>query len=108
VESGLFFTVQGIVLARSRQLTNEEMLEKLRAVLIKHGRISGILIDEAENLPSSAAFRHRFGSLVSAYRLIGYNPGIDYGFIEINRRLRLQHPELVASTVDALKALGAN
>ena len=51
------------------------MLENLRAVLSKHGRISGILIDEAEGLPSSTAFSHRFGTLVNAYRLIGYDPG---------------------------------
>ena len=68
------------------------MLEKLRGVLNKHGRICGILIDEAEDLPSSTAFSHRFGSLVSAYRLIGYDPGIDYSFIEINRRLRKRAP----------------
>ncbi len=57
------------------------MLEKLRGVLNKHGRICGILIDEADDIPSSTAFRSRFGSLVSAYRLIGYDPGIDYGFV---------------------------
>ena len=77
------------------------------ACLSKHGRICGMLIDEAEGLPSSAAFSHRFGSLVSAYRLIGYDPGIDYSFIEINRRLRKQHPEIVASVIQQIEALGA-
>jgi hypothetical protein len=63
-------------------------------VLSQHGRISGILIDETEDLPSSAAFSHRFGSLISAYQLIGYDPGIDYSFIEINRKLRKRAPEI--------------
>ena len=76
------------------------MLEKLRGVLTQHGRISGILIDEAEDLPSSSAFRNRFGSLVSAYRLIGYDPEIDYSFIEINRQIRKRHPEIVAEVVE--------
>ena len=83
------------------------MLEKLRALLSQHGRISGILIDEAPDLPSSTAFRHRFGSLVSAYRLIGYDPEIDYSFIETNRKLRKQHPEIVASVVRQIQELGA-
>jgi hypothetical protein len=83
------------------------MLEKLRGVLKEHGRISGIIIDEAESLPSSTAFRHRFGSLVAAYRLIGYAPGIDYSFIETNRKLRKRHPELVASVVSQVQELGA-
>ena len=66
-----FFKVQGIILARSRRLTDEQMLDRLRSLLKQHGRISGILIDETEDLPSSCAFRSRFGSLVTAYKLIG-------------------------------------
>ncbi|HMZ52778.1 MAG TPA: recombinase family protein, partial [Candidatus Sumerlaeota bacterium] len=91
---------------RSQRLSDEEMLEKLRALLKQHGRISGILIDEAEGLPSSTAFSHRFGTLLHAYRLIGYDPGIDYSFIEENRRLRKRHPEIVASVVQQITALG--
>jgi hypothetical protein len=62
IEPELFLKAQEIILARSRKYTDEEMLEHLRAVL-KHGRISGILIDAAEGLPSSTAFSHRFGTL---------------------------------------------
>lgn len=108
IDPTLFFTAQGIILARSRKLSNEEMLDKLRKVWKKHGRISGILIDENEDLPSSSAFRNRFGSLISAYQLIGYNPQIDYGFIEVNRLLRRQHPEIVASVIRKLESLGAS
>lgn len=107
VESSLFHTAQGIILARSRKLSDTEMLEKLRGVLNKHGRICGILIDEADDVPSSTAFRSRFGSLVSAYRLIGYEPGIDYGFVEINRKLREEHPKIVASVISQIESLGA-
>ncbi len=103
----LFLRAREIILARSQKLTDEEMLEKLRTLLQLHGRISGILIDETEGLPSSTAFRHRFGTLVSAYRLIGYDPGIDFSFIEENRWLRKRHPELVASVIQQILALGA-
>lgn len=101
-----FFKVREIILARSRKFTDEEMLEKLRGLLSQHGHINGILIDEAEGFPSSAAYRHRFGSLVSAYKLIGYDPGIDFAFIEENRRLRKQRPDLVASVIQKIIALG--
>jgi hypothetical protein len=106
IEPTVFFTAQGIILARSRKFSDEEMLEKLRGILRKHGKISGILIDEAEEMPSSAAFRHRFGSLVAAYRLIGYTPQIDYSFIEVNRELRRRHPEIVAEVVAGIEAQG--
>jgi DNA invertase Pin-like site-specific DNA recombinase len=107
VEPELFLRAREIILARSQKLTDEEMLEKLRSLLKLHGHISGILIDGAEGLPSSTAFRHRFGTLVSAYKLIGYDPGIDFSFIEENRRLRKRHPEIVASVVQQITALGA-
>jgi hypothetical protein len=106
VEPALFFSAQGIIIERSRKFTNDEMLEKLRSILQRHGRISGILIDECEDMPSSAAFRHRFGSLVTAYTLIGYSPQIDYGFIEVNRRLRKQHPQVVAEVIAQIEAIG--
>lgn len=103
----VFNRAQEIILARSQQLTDSEMLGSLRNVLSQHGRLSGMLIDEAEDVPSSSAFRHRFGSLVSAYRLIGYDPGIDYGFIEVNRVLRRRHGELVQSIIQQIESLGA-
>ncbi len=104
----LFLRAREMILARSRKYTDEEMLEQLRAVLSKHGRISGILIDEMDGLPSSTAFSHRFGTLINAYRLIGYDPGIDFSFIEENRRLRKRHPEIVAEVVQKITALGAH
>ncbi len=107
IEPELFFKTREIILARSQKLTDEEMLAKLRGLLSQHGHISGILIDETESLPSSAAFSHRFGSLISAYQLIGYDPKIDYSFIEINRKLRKRHPEIVASVLQNIEALGA-
>jgi DNA invertase Pin-like site-specific DNA recombinase len=108
VELTLFLAAQGIILTRSHKLSDEEMLEKLRGVLTQHGRISGILIDEAEDLPSSSAFRNRFGSLISAYRLIGYDPEIDYSFIEINRQIRKKHPEIIAEVLEKLRQIGAS
>ena len=107
VDPEIFLKVREIILDRSQKLTDEEMLEKLRLVLERHGRISGIIIDEADGLPSSTAFRHRFGSLVSAYRLIGFDPEIDYDFIEINRRLREQHPQIVETVIRKLEERGA-
>ena len=104
VEPELFFKAREKNLTRSQKLTNEDMLEKLRALLKQLGRLSGIIIDETEDFPSSTAFRHRFGSLVTAYRLIGYTPEIDYSFIETNRKLRQLHPKLVSSVVQQLVA----
>lgn len=108
VDTDLFLRVRQKILVRSQRLSNEELLEWLRTLLAKFGRISGIIIDECEDAPSSAAFRHRFGSLVRAYQLIGYDPGINFAFLEINKRLRLHHPRILESTVSHLREAGAH
>jgi len=107
VDESLFHRAQGFILERSRRFSNDEMLEQLKGLLQSHGRLSGILIDEQEGIPSSAAFRHRFGSLVQAYSLIGYAPSVDYTFIEENRRIRRMHPDIVLTIIEGLREIGA-
>jgi len=108
VDRTLFLQARELFLARSQKLTNEELLEKLRFLLRDHGKISGILINESEGIPSSAAYRSRFGSLMRAYTLVGYRPNIDFTFIEINRRLRCFFPEIIQNTISKLITLGAH
>jgi len=105
VDGELFARVQEAILARTKRFSDEEMLQALRELRDRHGRISGLLIDEQEAMPSSAAFRNRFGSLIRAYQLIGYTPQVDYSFIEINRYLRGRHPEIVQEVISRLAAL---
>ena len=57
-------------------------------------------------MPSSVVYRHRFGSLVRAYQLIGYTPDRDYAFVEINRRLRRLHPGVIDGVIRGLEELG--
>ena len=108
VDADVYYKAQGILLERSRKFSNEEMLQRLKALYQKHGRVSGILIDEEEGLPSSTAYQGRFGGLLRAYQLIGYAPEIDYSYIEVNRRLRKRHPKLVAEVVAQLEAQGSS
>ncbi len=98
---------QAIILERHRRFSNEDLLARLKALADSHGRLSGFLIDETEGMPSSAVYRHRFGSLVRAYELIAYAPERDYAFIEINRRLRRLHREVVDGVIHALEQQGA-
>ena len=107
VDSRDFGTVQGILLERSRKFTDQEMLEKLKVLFEKYGRISGIIINETEDMPSSSVYASRFGSLIRAYRLVGYAPDIDYSYIEVNRRLRAKHPEIVAEVIAQLRSQGS-
>ncbi len=102
-----FYTAQGIILARARRLTDDEMLERLRGLLAKHSLLSSGLIDSAEGMPASSAYRTRFGSLLRAYQLAGYRPRRDYEFLEINRTLGRLHPLLFDDVLRQLGKVGA-
>jgi DNA invertase Pin-like site-specific DNA recombinase len=105
VDPVVFTKAQEAILLRAKRYSNDEMLQTLKALWSRHGRISGLLIDEQESMPSTAAFRHRFGSLIRAYQLVGYTPSTDYSFIEVNRYLRLRHPEVVQEVITRLSAM---
>jgi len=99
VEKDFYEAAQRIIQARSARFTDEELLAQLSNLLAHKGWLSGMVIDEVEDMPSSSTFRHRFGSLVRAYQLIGYTPDRDYRYIEINQALRAMHPEIVARVI---------
>lgn len=106
VEPRYFYTAQGIIRERSRKFSNDEMLTKLRSLREKQGWLSGILIDESDDMPSSSVYAHRFGGLTQAYKLIGYDPGRDMSFIEDNKRLRQMYPEVVESVITNIREYG--
>lgn len=83
------------------------MLNKLRVLYQKKGYLSGIIIDEEENCPSSSSYQCRFGSLLRSYQLVGYQPNRDYRYIEINRLLRHRHPIIVNLVIEKIQHLGA-
>ena len=106
VDQELFFTARGMILERNRRFTDKEMLDRLKLLFEKKGFLSGLIIDDAENMPSSGTYASRFGSLVRAYRRIGYTPERDYRYIEINRALRSMHAETVAEAIADIEKLG--
>ena len=103
-----FYVARGIFLARNRRFTDEEMLGLLRALLAKHDMLSSFLIDSADDMPASSAYRTRFGSLLRAYQLAGYRPDRDYRYLEINRALGQLHPQLIDNMLRELNAAGAH
>jgi len=107
ISADMFRRAQEIFAARLKRYSDNEMLELLRHLLSRKGSLSGIIIDEAEGMPSSAAYRGRFKSLFRAYQLIGYTPQRDHTYVEINRILREHYRAQVADIVRELQAVGA-
>jgi len=106
VDHALFLAAQAIIRARSRHWTDEQMLATLKQLFAERGCLSGLIIDEQEDCPSSSCYRQRFGSLLRSYSLIGYSPARDYSFLEANRRLRELYPQILVETQERIRLVG--
>jgi DNA invertase Pin-like site-specific DNA recombinase len=62
VEPDFFAAARRIIDERSKRYSDEALLERLATLFAEKGRLSGLIIDETEDMPSSSAYRHRFGS----------------------------------------------
>lgn len=106
VEPDFFDAAQRIIQDRCRRFSDQDLLDQLSNLLAQKGWLSGLVIDEVDEMPSSSTFRHRFGSLIRAYALVGYSPSRDFRYIETNQALRALHPDIVQQVVDAIGAAG--
>ncbi|MFL6306289.1 MAG: recombinase family protein [Candidatus Sulfotelmatobacter sp.] len=92
-----FLQAQRILTGRTSNKSDEELLENLRTLLGREGRLSLKLIKNAADAPSPSTYRLRFGSLRRAYQLIGYGRPVQFGPIDLRRRTQALREELVAN-----------
>ena len=107
VEEAVFTRARAMIELRHQHLSDEDLLERLKNLLRTRGKLSGLLIDEMDDMPSSSCYSSRFGSLVRAYTLIGWTPDRDYAYVETNRKLRRRHADLISEIFDELLSQGA-
>lgn len=105
VNAERFYIVQGIIQERHQKISNDVLLQRLKELQFQSKKLSAMIIDETDGMPPSSLYRHRFGGLLRAYRLIGYVPERDYHYVEINRRLRAIHSDIMSETVSAIENL---
>jgi len=65
-------------LIQPRTLSDQQLLDGLRLVLARHGRLSANMIDAAPEIPSFQYYAKRFGGLGKAYEAIGYAANVGY------------------------------
>lgn len=102
----VFDRAQEIIRRRSAYVPDEAILESLRKLLAQTGKLSGEIIDSAEITPSSDMYRKRFGSLLRAYTLIGFNPRQSYDYLRVSKTLIDLHSSTLASVERNLLAAG--
>jgi DNA invertase Pin-like site-specific DNA recombinase len=103
VEPALFWRAQQRIRDHYNRLSSEEMLKRLRLLLKRQGKLSGRIIDEAAGLPCSSDYQLRFGSIRTAYKLIGYEATLDCGYLETRDACAEMVVNLRTQVIDALK-----
>jgi hypothetical protein len=86
--------VKDIYDKRTRDADADEMLARLRSLLAKHGRLSGALIDAERGMLTALTYQRRFGSLMEAYRRVGWDGERRYRHIAMRPQLRSLQLEL--------------
>ena len=95
VSEATFLEARRILLGRTINKSNEELLDALRLLLAREGRLSLQIIKSCPEAPSPSAYRGRFGSLRRAYELIGYGCPNDFGAIDLRRRTQAIREDLI-------------
>lgn len=82
-----------------RNRSDNDLLDALRAILAKNGRITIDLIEHTPNTPSAKTYSTRFGSVSRAYELIGYSGFWRGGWLETRRRIQVLRSDLMGEIV---------
>lgn len=102
-----FRKAEEITRSKTINLTDDELLDRLRQLWNREGKISARLINNDPTMPYVCAFRRRFASLNEACHLIGYPAIRNDKYQTIKPSLRQLHWGLCASVKAQLLANGA-
>ncbi|MES0000085.1 recombinase family protein [Mesorhizobium sp. M0051] len=108
VDRRIFDRARAIADARSFRMSNDQMLVVLSRLLERYGTLSGPIMDAAQDCPPSSRYRKKFGSLLRAYMLVGYDPSQNYRFLDIRKRLREILEEVVQTTIASIDHAGGS
>ncbi|MFB6451181.1 recombinase family protein [Bradyrhizobium tunisiense] len=103
VERETFLKVSKIIEERRVDLTEEEMLVRLRKTLFKEGRLSSAIIASTVGLPCASTYQNHFGGMMNVYRLIGYAPKRNYEFLASRPQWAEEKAKLAAEIAMAVR-----
>lgn len=89
VSQALFAKAQTALadLEHGRKLSDREILDKLKALWRRKRHLSMKILEGSEDTPGWTVYARRFGSLMNAYKLIGYEPKARYRYIETGQKI---------------------
>ncbi len=94
--------------SRSASLSDQELLNRLRRFVKRHGRVSERLLRDSPGMPCPQLYAQRFGELGEAYKQIGYKPYRNLSWVERDKPLAKIRREFIMRVVDTLQKFGAS
>ncbi len=102
----IFLAAKKIIEERRVDLSEEEMLARLRRTLMKEGRLSPTIINKAVGLPCHHVYIAHFGSIRNAYRLIGYTSKRNCDYIDTRQVWADVLAELASQVTTMIEKIG--
>jgi DNA invertase Pin-like site-specific DNA recombinase len=105
---GLYFflAAKKIIEERRVDLSEEEMLARLRRTLMKEGRLSPAIINKTIGLPCHQVYIAHFGSIRNAYRLIGYTSQRNCDYIDTRQTWADELAKLASQVTAMIEKIG--
>jgi len=91
----LFDRAQTIFANYTHNLSDEEFLARLRAVLDRHGKLTAKMVDKSRLCPGASAYRLRFGGMLAAYARLSYESPQYSGALLQRQRMMLIRRNLI-------------
>lgn len=91
-----------LIRSEVKELTDEQMLDDLRRLWKRKGKLTSSIVNAAKDIPSATAYGFHFGGINEAYRRIGYPQIRDLSFrhaVHLSRTLRSRICEEVCTGV---------
>jgi DNA invertase Pin-like site-specific DNA recombinase len=93
IDRSTFESAQGLL--NRWAFTDNEMLDHLTAVWCNAGYLSAKCLNNNKLAPTPVTYRDRFGSLLTAYRLVGFRTVHAYRYSKCGDHIRLIHRNLI-------------
>lgn len=97
-----------LIREETKPLVDAEMLEDLRRLWTRAGRLNSGLINAARDVPSVVAYKNHFGSLLEAYRRIGYPLPREFEYEHITRTMRLMRDAVCKDICVQIRAVNGS
>ena len=107
IDVDTFRRAETITATRAQRYTDQDLLDRLKDLLDRAGKLSVAIIDQDRKTPNSRIYSTRFGSICEAYQRVGYDHGRSTSVIALGDKMRVCRCELLNMIVADLSSEGA-